>query len=228
MNKHLLDSLAQNPVFSNLDPAELEGVLGIGIQKNFAAGEILSYTGDVWPYLLFVETGGISVVKESSEGRELAITQIGRGDLFWGAAFFQDDAPNPAMMKFTSNSSVLLWSRERLLPFLLANGSMTWELSRLMVVRMLNASEIINGLAFQQVVGRLAKFILKLPADDTNGPITRTLTLDDMASRVGSTREMVCRFLQGFADQGLIKITRTELEIVNREELETLARKEKP
>jgi DNA-binding transcriptional regulator LsrR (DeoR family) len=37
-----------------------------------------------------------------------------------------------------------------------------------------------------------------------------------MAARIGSTREVVCRFLQRFADQNLIKITRTEFEINDR------------
>jgi CRP-like cAMP-binding protein len=40
-----------------------------------------------------------------------------------------------------------------------------------------------------------------------------------MAARIGSTREMVCRLLQRFADQDLIKITRTEFEITDAERL---------
>jgi hypothetical protein len=40
-----------------------------------------------------------------------------------------------------------------------------------------------------------------------------------MAARIGSTREMVCRLLQRFADQELIKITRTEFEITDRERM---------
>jgi CRP/FNR family transcriptional regulator len=92
---------------------------------------------------------------------------------------------------------------------------------------MLNASDLITGLAFQQVAGRLAHLLLKFPNDNQKGPMVRSLTLDDMASRIGSTREMVCRFLQGFANQGIIKITRTELEIIDRDQLEALSQKEK-
>ncbi|NJD58519.1 MAG: winged helix-turn-helix domain-containing protein, partial [Anaerolineae bacterium] len=42
---------------------------------------------------------------------------------------------------------------------------------------------------------------------------------------IGSTREVVCRFLQQFADEQLIKITRTEFEITDRDGLLGIVRK---
>jgi len=56
-------------------------------------------------------------------------------------------------------------------------------------------------------------------------PIERSLTLDDMAARIGSTREMVCRLLYKFSDEGLIRITRTEFTITDPENLEKRAQK---
>jgi hypothetical protein len=52
------------------------------------------------------------------------------------------------------------------------------------------------------------------------------MTLDEMAARIGSTREMVCRHLYQFADQGVIQINRTELKILDQALLKNLARKE--
>ncbi|MBN2258870.1 MAG: winged helix-turn-helix domain-containing protein, partial [Anaerolineaceae bacterium] len=121
-----------------------------------------------------------------------------------------------------------LWSRERILPVLLENGNLTWELTKLMAIRMIKASEIIDGLAFRRVSGRLAQLLINYPDQNTSGHLMRSLTLDEMATRIGSTREMVCRFLQRFADQGLITITRTELEILDRDQLVKLAQEEKP
>ena len=56
-------------------------------------------------------------------------------------------------------------------------------------------------------------------------PIERSLTLDDIAARIGSTREMVCRLLYKFSDEGLIRITRTEFTITDPENLEKRAQK---
>jgi CRP/FNR family transcriptional regulator len=143
-------------------------------------------------------------------------------------AFFQDGIPNPVTLQFNLPSTIYLWQREAILPILLKNGSMIWELTRLMVNRMLHASEVIEGLAFQPVAGRLARLLIDYPGVVNQGPIVRSLTLDDMAARIGSTREMVCRFLQRFAEDGLIHITRTEFEIIDRKRLVVMAQKVKP
>jgi CRP-like cAMP-binding protein len=75
------------------------------------------------------------------------------------------------------------------------------------------------------VAGRLARLLIDYPGQAGPGPVARSLTLDEMASRIGSTREMVCRFLQRFADDDLIKITRTEFEINDRQRLQEMAQK---
>ncbi len=59
------------------------------------------------------------------------------------------------------------------------------------------------------------------------GPVARLRALDEMAARIGSTREIVCRFLQKFAADGLIRITRTEFEVTSLERLTSMAQKEK-
>ena len=46
------------------------------------------------------------------------------------------------------------------------------------------------------------------------------MMLDEMAAHVSTKREMVCRLLYEFADEGAIEINRTEFMIVDREKLE--------
>jgi CRP/FNR family transcriptional regulator len=82
-----------------------------------------------------------------------------------------------------------------------------------MVERMLRASEIVEELAFQPVAARLAHFLLEQFGDRVGDVVSRDLTLDEMAARIGSTREMVCRQLYKLADHGVIQINRTELKI---------------
>jgi len=46
-----------------------------------------------------------------------------------------------------------------------------------------------------------------------------------MAARIGSTREMVCRLLYKFSDEGLIRITRTDFSVTDPENLLKRAQK---
>lgn len=219
------DLFRQNDVFSSVSESEQDRLLQQAIQRRYHKGEYLTHAGDIWPFLFFLSAGSISAVKESYEGRSLVATSFQPGEVFWGVSFFHPELPMPVALKVDVPSSLYLWSRDQLLPVILENGKLSWELNRLMVRRMLRASEIVEELAFTPVAGRLARLLMEFPGQAASGPTARSLTLDDMAARIGSTREMVCRFLQRFADENLIKITRTEFEITDRERLMDMAQK---
>jgi CRP-like cAMP-binding protein len=215
--------LAKNPIFSGLNPGELDQLSRGAISRRYLKGQWVTHHGDIWPYFFIIEEGNISAVKESSEGRSLIALSFKNGDVFWGLAFFDEHTPMPVALLSSETSQVHLWSRERLLPVIQNNGNMSWELCRLMVRRMLRASEIVDELAFQPVGVRLANLLLTHFGDNVGDPITRQWTLDEMAARIGTTREMVCRMLYRFAEEGAIQINRTEFMITDRGKLESHA-----
>jgi len=222
MTSELLEILKTNPVFGSLNAANRDRLAGFAIAKVYRAGENVTLAGDHWPYLFLVAEGGVLAVKGSSEGRSLIVAEVGRGDLFWGLAFFEEKMANPVTLQCKPPSRLYLWPRQSLQPFLLENGGLTWELARLMVSRMLRASEVIEELAFQAVPGRLARLLLEqFPSGQQSA--ARHLTLDEMAARVGTTREMVCRALYRFADKKLINVTRTEFVLTDRDGLAQIA-----
>ncbi len=215
--------LAQDPVFASLPTSDLEELANQARTRSYSKGEWIVHNGDIWAYLLWVESGKISALKESGEGRSLITTTILPQETFWGLAFFQEKIPMPVALVAEEDSIIRLWSREQFLPFLLKNGKMSWEFACQMVSRMQQASEIVESLAFHPVPGRLANLLLERYSGSGETPVSRDMTLDQMASHIGSTREMVCRALYKFADDGVIKINRTEFIISNETLLGTIA-----
>ncbi len=214
-----IEILQNNPVFGVLPPAKLELASQIAISQKYPKGTVIKAAGEVWPYLFMVKAGAVQALKYSLEGRSLVVTTFVTGDIFWGLAFFYPQRQMPVSLVAAENSRLYLWSSESLHPILVENGKFSWELSRLMIDKMARASEILEEMAFQPVAGRLAKLLFDTGQDAKEGAILRSLTLDEMAARIGSTREMVCRFLHRFADDGIIDITRTEYRIVNQDRL---------
>jgi len=211
-------------IFADLTPQEFHSLENSAEGCHFSSDEWIVHQGNVWPYFFIINNGQVTVVKESFEGRSLILTTFRGGDVFWGLAFFIPEAPMPASLQAAENTELLRWPRESLLPLFLNNGQLSWKLSCLMIQRVQLASEIVEKLAFHPVAGRLARFLVDLSPDE-NGPVARDLTLDEMAAHIGSTREVVCRFLHRFASDGLIDITRTEFTIHDRSRLEELSRK---
>lgn len=218
----LTEWLAKNPIFSFLPEKERTQIAQAAISKKYTEGESVAAHGAVWPYLFLVTAGSIQASKESSEGRSLIVMTLNPGDLFWGLAFFEDGATLPVLLQAQRDSQVYLWSQAQMKPWLLANGRLSWELSRLAVRRMQRASMIVEELAFKPVASRLAGLLLDYYQDATSEPVPRSLTLDQMAAHIGTTREMVCRLLYRFSDQKLIHITRTEFVLNDRSGLSQL------
>lgn len=208
-------SLSQNQIFSHLEEENLRRLEGNARVRQFKSGEWIVHYGDAWPYLFLIQKGTVTAIKESMEGRSLTLTTIEEGELFWGLAFFIENAPMPAALKASEDCELFLWSRDDLLPLILESGKLSWELACLAIQRVQFASEIVEKLAFQPLTGRVARMLLEqFPANQNVAP--RHLTLDEMASRVGTTREMVCRILYRFAEAGAIQINRTEFIFTDR------------
>lgn len=211
--------LLANTVFASLTQSDLKELARLASTRTYQKEEKVILHGEVWPYLFLVGEGSMDAVKESAEGRNLLVTTFPTGQIFWGLAFFQADAPMPVTLQAHEPSRLYLWQRDAVMPILVRNGQAAWELCRLMAVRMQYASGILEGLAFQSVAGRLARLLLDHFETAGESSISRHLTLDEMAARVGSTREMVCRALYSFSDRNLIEVTRTEFVLRDRDGL---------
>lgn len=217
------NSFSQNRVFSHLNNEMLHKLKSSACNLSFKSGDWLVHHGEIWPNLFFIRRGAVTAVMESPEGRSLTLTTIRKGEVFWGLAFFIENAPMPAALEATEECELLLWSRDDLLPLILEDGKLSWELSCLAIQRVQFASEIVEKLAFQPLTGRVARLLLEqFPVSQNVVP--RHLTLDEMASRVGTTREMVCRILYRFAEAGAIQINRTEFIFTDRDILDEFSR----
>jgi len=216
--------IKSNPIFTSIDERTFKRISAAAVQRELKKGEFLVRQGEIWPYIFLIAQGVIVAEKDSVDGKTLVAATFGAGDMFWGLAFFLDESPMPAAYKVFEDAQILIWSRNDMEPILRENGNLSWELGKLAVKRMLTASEIIESMTFHPIAVRLARLLTGIPNSNQKS-IERNLTLDDMAARIGSTREMVCRLLYKFSDEGLIKITRTEFTIIDAETLNQRAQR---
>ncbi|NIM93392.1 MAG: cyclic nucleotide-binding domain-containing protein [Anaerolineales bacterium] len=221
----VLNQISENRVFKHLKEESLQEISNRSVLRRFDAGEFIVNQGEVWPRLFMVIEGEIHAVMESQSGRVLIATTIHPGEIFWGLAFFIENAMMPVSLQANSASSIIIWTREDLVPIIKENGRVSWSICQVMINRMQLASEIVEELAFQPVMSRLSGLLLEVFGEAEGEFVSRELTLDDMAAHIGTTREMVCRHLYRLAENGAIEISRTELKINDRSFLEDQASK---
>lgn len=214
--------LAETPVFSCLNDAERSRVARSAALRRFDKGATIAGHGELWPHVLLVARGSLRMVKMSDSGRLLAAVTLGPGEVFFSHTLF-DGRPLPAALEAETASDVYLWDGPALVRLVKGNPDALWEVSRSLVRQVRRAGGVIESLAFQPLTGRLARLLLDRYGSAAPEPAPRSMTLDDMAARIGTTREVVCRLLYRFADEGLVSITRTELNLLDRGRLRVLA-----
>jgi CRP-like cAMP-binding protein len=220
----IIDLLSTNHLTRHLDRGDIERLASLAAPRRYAAGGRLTHYGEIWPYLFLLETGSVTALKETADGRALAVVAIHPGEIFWGLSFFQEGTPMVVSLVADEDSKVHFWSREDLVPVLKQDGRMAWALSQLMLSRMLRASDILEEMAFQPIGGRLANLLLEHYGGQAVADfVMRDMTLEEMAQRTGSTRETICRQLYRLMDLGAIQITRTEFKIADNAVLSNLA-----
>jgi CRP-like cAMP-binding protein len=224
MMNELNADLAQEPIFRHLGEEERSHLVSLAVEREIVKGEYLAHYGEAWPYMLFIQSGTISVLKLSPEGRNLGALRLGSGEIFLNPSFF-DDGPLPASLEVKETGIVYIWPREKILSILMQNSEVLWDLCLWLANRIRQASEYVEELAFQPVHGRLARLLLDRfeEGDDTHVP--REFTLDEMSTMIGTTPVMVCKMLSRFAAGGLVKVSRTQFELLNRSDLEKMAGK---
>ena len=99
-----------------------------------------------------------------------------------------------------------------------------WDLVQVLARRMRHASGFVEELGFQPVAGRLARLILMMAEASDDPQINRDMTLEEMAAMTGTTSVMVCKVLSRFADEGLINVSRTDFELIDKDQLGALAK----
>jgi CRP-like cAMP-binding protein len=214
----LIQALAKNHGFRKIPVSELETLVSNSIYRRLNDREYLCIQDDVYPYVILIVSGKLRWVMLSATGKEHQLFMIEPGSVFWSHSFF-DDQPMPASLVASKSTDVYLWHRDVILPSLYRYPDALFDVTKKLTATMRRAREIIYGLAFQPVAGRLASFILSSLEDSPDPSLERDMTLEDIASVCATSPEVVCRLLYQFQDDGLINITRTHITL---QDLDTL------
>jgi len=217
----LLKELSGMEVFTHFPTDVLAQIADYSLSRNLMPGEHLCRQGEVWPYVFYMDEGQLSWSMVSSGGKEHQLFKVKCGDLFWAHSLF-DDQSMPASLSADGQALVYIWSRDTILPLLMKYPKAMWDIPKILTGTMRSAREIIYGLAFQPVASRLAGYILDNLESSGQSSFSRDMTLEEIATVLATSAEVVCRLLYQFQTDGILKITRTQISLEDQLALEKL------
>ena len=218
---NLVERMNNSEVFTHLKPAEREALTLTGHRKVLQAEEILCHQGDTWPYVFWILEGQMRSYIISPDGRTFVTGVWKEGKEFWGHSLF-DEKGMPSTTEAVSRTMGYLWDGEEALEVIFHNTNAVRALLRRQTLLVRGRREIIFNLAFNPVTSRVAKLIVGLFEDAENQTVQRELTLDEMAARIASSPEVVCRVLHQFHASGFLDMKRATITLHDRAALENL------
>jgi CRP/FNR family cyclic AMP-dependent transcriptional regulator len=197
-------TLAKVPIFSGLTPAEMSFLAPRVVPRQCAPGELIFAEGDPCAGLYVVERGHVRIFKSSSGGREQVLSIDGPGSSVAELPVF-DGGPYPASASAVDEVTVLLVRRQDFHALCLAHPEVALKVLRVVGARLRRLVGIIEELSFTTVRRRLASFLFRL-AQREGLEVTLPASNQELASQIGTVRELVSRNLSRFQQEGLLTV----------------------
>jgi CRP/FNR family cyclic AMP-dependent transcriptional regulator len=201
----LPETLTKTDLFSGLDDADIEMVASQTVLRQFPKNTVIVSQGDDTDSIYVIIKGKVDVFLHNDKGKEIIINTMGVCESF-GELAPLGGIPRQASIITTEDSTFGVISRQVFMDTLLAKASVSMKIIDLLITRIQDLTEEVSSLALEDVYNRVVRVLYKHADEVGDKLVTEKLTQQDIASRVGATREMVHRILKELKTGGYITI----------------------
>ena len=206
----VIPSFKDISIFRGLSEIELESVKKCLREKSFCKGDLLFMEGKSCERVFIVQSGRVKLYRISASGREQILETLNPGDTC---------ACNPGSSVWSCSSTAealidsIVWflSREDYVRIVQTNSKVAQALNRLFAERLQCFSALIEEVSLKDSKKRIIKFLLDMLDENTSKAGAKQMlfipfTREEIAQRIGVTRETVARQLYQLKRSRLIDI----------------------
>jgi CRP-like cAMP-binding protein len=202
------------PIFSELSDGDVASLAQLLNRRKYPKDGVVFFENEEGDSFFMIVEGRIKVTILGDDGREVILSMLGPGD-FFGEMALLDNEPRSASAIAAEESELLSLSRTDF-QGVATKRSITSALIKVLTARLRHANHQISTLALLDVYGRVARVILDMAREEgrrlKDGRIAfRRATHQEIANRIGTTRETVTRMLKDLERQGLIHVDSKEM-----------------
>ncbi|MGC9347406.1 MAG: Crp/Fnr family transcriptional regulator [Anaerolineae bacterium] len=210
--------LTKLPYFAELVPQVQDEIVRSAIRVCYEPDEVVLLEGMPAKGMYVVEAGWLKVVKTSPEGREQVLRFLGPGEVFNAIGVFAE-LPISATVIALESATAWMLERESLLRLVDQHPQIAKVIMRSLARRVVHLVSMVEDLSLRTVEARLARYLVEQAETAATVHRQRWATQSEMAARLGTVLDVLNRALHGLADQGLIRVERHQIQILNMEGL---------
>lgn len=203
-------TLSKVAIFAGLNEGELNFLAQHAVVRQYTPGQIVFSEGDRCEGMYVVESGHVRIFKSSTNGREQVLNIDGPGSSVAELPVF-DGGNYPASVSAVDEVTLLFISKQDFQTLCLTHPQVALKVLRVVGGRLRRLVGIIEELSFTTVRHRLAAFLVRAARHGGRQVATGTEIMlpasnQELASQIGTVRELVSRNLSRLQSAGLIQI----------------------
>ena len=203
-------ALRHTALCGSLSETELREIAARAIVHKLGKGELLFLAGDPPKGLYVVVEGAVRAFRVGADGREQVI-HVERAGATVGEVPFFDEGSYPSTTAGDEESILLFISRAEVFSLVSSHPSIALAALKVLATRLRNCASLVETLSLHDVDRRLARLLLsEARIRGTRIPsgfeMDFFLTHQQVASRIGSVREVVSRAFSRIQQAGLVRV----------------------
>jgi len=228
-----IETLRQLSFFAKLGDDTLRKMALILHKRTYSPGQVIILEGEPCQAVYFVAQGLVRARRMSLEGREHVLGYVGRGEPF-NLVPAIDGSPSRASVDAVTEATLYIIPCRRFREIMRVHHDVALAVMERLAAEVRRLSDMVEDLALHTVRSRLARFLLTHASTGPSSPAQaeglggtaeerqsrRHWTQEEIATHIGTVREVVGRALRTFATEGLVRRQRGRLVMVDREGLE--------
>jgi len=184
------------------------------VVRTWSAREVVIREGEPCTGFLVLRSGRARIFRAGPDGREQILRLLGPGETFNEVPLF-DRGTNPSSVETLEASETVLVPAAVVHDLMARYPAVAELLLEHFARRLRSFTEFIEQLSLQTVQQRIARYLyFSAREEGVTTPegvvVRRTITQQDLASLVGSVREVVSRTLKVMEDEGVVEVRRKE------------------
>lgn len=210
------------PVWNRLTVAQQNQLLSGLTSRKAKKGTILHNGSADCTGLLLIKTGQLRAYILSDEGREITIYRLFDRDMcLFSASCILNSIQFEITITAEKDTEFWLIPSELYKNLLTESAPLANYTNELMAARFSDVMWLIEQVLWKSLDKRLAAFLLEEAAIEDSNELK--ITHEIIANHLGSHREVITRMLRYFQSDGIVKLSRGKITLLNPERLEELA-----
>ena len=204
MSERIPKLLKDLELFSELSERELQDVAALAQVQKLDTDTTVFHEGDPADSIFVVVNGRVKIVTTSTDGKEFILSVLGAGQIF-GEMGLLEEAPRSASVSSITDVELLVIKHDDFDHLLKTSPGISRKLMAILSRRLRRANSKMESLAYMDVAGRLARYLLDMALDHGqrlgNGwVVVRRPTHSDIAHSIGTSRETISRLINEFEE----------------------------